>query len=92
MPGAKLSDNFVGAATVGERGQVVIPAEARERTGIKSGDKLLVFIHPAGLGVSFVKLEMMMEAQQDILRLLSEVGGTEADPGQREVGEGDVVA
>ncbi len=32
-----------GIVTVGERGQVVIPAEAREALGIDAGDKLLVF-------------------------------------------------
>ncbi len=32
-----------GTATVGTKGQVVIPAEAREAMGIKTGDKLYVF-------------------------------------------------
>ena len=32
-----------GAVTVGERGQVVIPAELRQAFGIKAGDKLIVF-------------------------------------------------
>ncbi len=32
-----------GAVTVGERGQIVIPAEVRKIYSIKSGDKLIVF-------------------------------------------------
>jgi len=32
-----------GTVTVGERGQVVIPAEVRKSFKIKSGDKLIVF-------------------------------------------------
>jgi AbrB family looped-hinge helix DNA binding protein len=32
-----------GTATVGTKGQVVIPAEARDEMGIKTGDKLYVF-------------------------------------------------
>jgi AbrB family looped-hinge helix DNA binding protein len=32
-----------GAATVGERGQIAIPAEARKALDIASGDKLVVF-------------------------------------------------
>ena len=32
-----------GSVTVGDRGQIVIPAEAREKLSINSGDKLLVF-------------------------------------------------
>ena len=32
-----------GAVTVGERGQLVIPAELRKAISIKSGDQLMVF-------------------------------------------------
>jgi AbrB family looped-hinge helix DNA binding protein len=32
-----------GTATVAERGQVVIPREAREKMNLKAGDKLMVF-------------------------------------------------
>jgi len=32
-----------GAVTVGERGQLVIPAELRKALRIKSGDQLMVF-------------------------------------------------
>jgi len=46
---------FYGATTVGAKGQVVIPAEARKAMNLKNGDKLLVF----GMGcdmVAFTKL------------------------------------
>ena len=33
---------FYGAATVGAKGQIVIPVEARDELGIKSGDKVFV--------------------------------------------------
>jgi AbrB family looped-hinge helix DNA binding protein len=39
MHGKKL----YGTATVGSKGQVVIPAEAREAMGIQTGEKLYVF-------------------------------------------------
>jgi AbrB family looped-hinge helix DNA binding protein len=39
-------DMFYGTATIGERGQVVIPADARKDCDIHAGDKLLVFRHP----------------------------------------------
>jgi AbrB family looped-hinge helix DNA binding protein len=32
-----------GSATVGERGQLVIPSELRKALSIKSGDQLMVF-------------------------------------------------
>ncbi|TFF98574.1 MAG: AbrB/MazE/SpoVT family DNA-binding domain-containing protein [Promethearchaeota archaeon] len=34
---------FFGSTTVGERGQITIPIEAREQFSINPGDKLLVF-------------------------------------------------
>ncbi len=34
---------FYGSVTVSQRGQIVIPAEARRDFGIDAGDKLLVF-------------------------------------------------
>jgi AbrB family looped-hinge helix DNA binding protein len=34
---------FAGAVTVGERGQIVIPAEVRAQLLIGPGDKVLVF-------------------------------------------------
>jgi len=37
--------NFYGLATVGERGQIVIPNEARNKLTIKAGDKLVIFGH-----------------------------------------------
>jgi len=41
---------FYGTTTVGERGQVVIPAQARRELGIDAGDKLLVFQDPVASG------------------------------------------
>lgn len=35
-----------GSTVMGERGQVVIPAEAREEVGIEPGEKLIVFGNP----------------------------------------------
>lgn len=34
---------FYGSTVMGERGQVVIPAEARDEIGIEPGEKLVVF-------------------------------------------------
>ena len=40
-----------GAATVGERGQVVIPAGIRKSFKIKTGDKLIVFAKHEMIGL-----------------------------------------
>ncbi len=54
-------DNFFGAVTVGERGQVVIPAAARKRFRIESGDKLLIMGDPGKRGLMLCKLDTMRE-------------------------------
>ncbi len=51
-PGFHDHRHFHGTTTIGEKGQVVIPAEARKAMGLKSGDKLLVF----GMGKNMVAL------------------------------------
>ncbi len=56
-----IEEMFYGSVTVGERGQVVIPAEARSAQGIASGDKLLVFGHPSRGGVQMVKMSGVAE-------------------------------
>lgn len=55
----KMEDCFYGAATVGERGQVVIPADARAELGIKPGDKLLVMRHPIYQGLMIAKIDAL---------------------------------
>ena len=42
---------FYGATTIGERGQMVIPVEARKDFQITPSSKLLVFGSPGGLMV-----------------------------------------
>ncbi len=57
--GISLDALFYGTATVGERGQVVIPADARKKLGINPGDKVLVLQHPLAQGVMLCKLDAM---------------------------------
>ncbi|AGK55352.1 AbrB/MazE/SpoVT family DNA-binding domain-containing protein [Bacillus sp. 1NLA3E] len=48
-----------GTTSVGERGQVVIPAEAREELNIKPGEKFVVFGDARKGTVILVKSEIM---------------------------------
>lgn len=64
---------FYGAATVGTKGQVVIPVEARDTLGIAEGDKLLAMGTPAGDGVVFIKAGSLEAMMQDIQQSLSEI-------------------
>ena len=51
---------FFGSATVGERGQIVIPADARQKLEIKPGDKLLIFSRfPGPKGLLIMKSEQV---------------------------------
>ena len=51
---APRGKHFFGVVTVGERGQVVIPKEARDIFGISAGDKLLV-LGDEQQGIAIVK-------------------------------------
>jgi AbrB family looped-hinge helix DNA binding protein len=48
-----------GTTSMGERGQVVIPSEAREELGIKAGEKFVVFGDAKRGTVILVKSEIM---------------------------------
>jgi len=62
---ASFSDAFYGTCTVGERGQIVIPAEARAEIGFQAGDKVVIMRHPVHSGVMVFKLDAMREFLDD---------------------------
>ncbi|HEX2950682.1 MAG TPA: AbrB/MazE/SpoVT family DNA-binding domain-containing protein [Armatimonadota bacterium] len=64
-----LEQFFYGSATIGERGQIVIPAEARKDCDIHSGDKLLVFRHPMHPNILILaRIADMQQIQQQLSR------------------------
>lgn len=63
---------LAGTATVGPKGQVVIPAEVRESMGIKSGDKLIALHICPKNAVAFITEE---QAQHLVDKLGSQVSG-----------------
>lgn len=50
-----------GTATVGTKGQVVIPADAREALSIKTGDRLYVVGSKSKEWVGFIKEDQLRE-------------------------------
>ncbi|MEI6040162.1 MAG: AbrB/MazE/SpoVT family DNA-binding domain-containing protein [Candidatus Berkelbacteria bacterium] len=38
-------EKFFGSSVIGERGQIVVPAKAREELDIKAGDEFIFFGH-----------------------------------------------
>ncbi len=56
-----FDQKFFGTATVGEKGQIVIPVEARNDIDLKVGDKLLVVSGPDSRGLFLMKPDMIKE-------------------------------
>lgn len=64
---------FYGSVTVGERGQIAIPAEARRDQGITPSTKLLAFGGQDGQALIFVKAEFVTEFISSVSSALSEI-------------------
>jgi AbrB family looped-hinge helix DNA binding protein len=62
-----------GTATVGAKGQVVIPAEARTELDIKEGDKLIVMGRGPKGGLIFIKAEAVEQMMQNVQSDLAEI-------------------
>ncbi|MBI4927331.1 MAG: AbrB/MazE/SpoVT family DNA-binding domain-containing protein [Anaerolineae bacterium] len=60
---------FYGAITVSDRGQIVIPAEARRDFNIQVGDKLLV-LGDLEQGLALIKASTLLEKQPGLLTIL----------------------
>jgi AbrB family looped-hinge helix DNA binding protein len=61
-----------GTVKVGDRGQVVIPSEARKDLNIKPGDLLLVMAGKNKRGIGMVKADAMKEFVNRIMHGLEE--------------------
>jgi AbrB family looped-hinge helix DNA binding protein len=63
---------FYGATTIGERGQVVIPAEARKDLDLTHSTKLMVFSGgPIGQGLLLLKADTVSEMVARASQMLS---------------------
>jgi AbrB family looped-hinge helix DNA binding protein len=71
-PNPPEGKRFYGAITVSERGQIVIPADARRDFGIEVGDKLLVF-GDLEQGLALMKAARLMEKIPGIMAMLQSV-------------------
>lgn len=78
---AREDPRFYGAVTVSDRGQVVIPAEARRELEIAVGDKMLVMSGPRG-GLMLIKANLvtqMLGQWSGFMRQLEQLGVEELD-------------
>lgn len=71
--------SFYGSATVGERGQVVIPAEARNELGIHAGDKILIMKHPIYKGLMMFKIEHARNFLDEFASMLTRMDETHVE-------------
>jgi len=63
---------FYGATTIGERGQVVVPAEARKDLNLTHSTKLMVFSGgPIGEGLLLLKADTVSEMVARASQMLS---------------------
>ena len=64
----KRDSRLYGTVKVGDRGQVVIPAEARKELDIKPGDLLFVMAGRNRRGIAMVKADAMRELAEKIMQ------------------------
>lgn len=64
-------NKFLWTAKVGEKGQIVIPKEARDVFGIKTGETLLL-LGDREKGIAIAKFEDYMEFANQIFNLKQE--------------------
>lgn len=70
---------FYGAVTVSERGQIVIPAQARRDLNIRPGDKLLVLGDPAQ-GLALATIDRLITNWQGPAAVLEQITEHARDP------------
>jgi AbrB family looped-hinge helix DNA binding protein len=77
-----LEDFFYGIATVGDRGQIVIPAEARKQLDINPGDKLLIVKHPSTDVLAIFKIGVMSEVFESMLDSIERIESQATSSGE----------
>jgi len=66
---------FYGSATVGTKGQIVIPAKLRKDSNIKPGDALIFICGPSEEGFAVVKPEELLRLRKEFERLQEQLTG-----------------
>ena len=79
----KKGKKFYGSVTVSERGQIVIPAEARKDFDIKTGDKLLV-LADLEKGIVFTKANFMLQMMEGTLNAMQKIESIVKPKGNKE--------
>lgn len=67
IPIAPKGKHFFGKVVIGERGQIVIPKEARELFKLKAGSQLIVLGDETQGGMALVSDDTFMDSMREIL-------------------------
>ena len=62
-----MKNKYIGISKVGEKGQIVIPKEAREMFGIKPGDSLVILCDKKK-GIAILKSDVIESSIDDIIK------------------------
>ena len=62
-----MKNKYSGISKVGEKGQIVIPKEAREMFGIKPGDSLVILCDKKK-GIAILKSDVIESSIDDIIK------------------------
>ena len=62
-----MKDKFVGIAKVGEKGQIVIPQEARDMFDIKPGDSVVILCDKSK-GIGILKSEVIQDTLDKVVK------------------------
>ena len=62
-----VKDKFIGICRVGEKGQIVIPKEARKMFGLEAGDSVVVLCDKEK-GMALVKVDAIQEFTDEIMK------------------------
>ena len=65
--GSNREKQIFGVVKIGDKGQIVIPKEAREMFGLKPGDSLLV-LGDKTKGIALVKTKVFDEVVEDVFK------------------------
>ena len=67
--GKQTEKRIFGTAKVGEKGQIVMPKEAREAFGINTGDTMMIF-GDVTCGIFITKAELFEKTANEIIERL----------------------
>jgi AbrB family looped-hinge helix DNA binding protein len=80
-----LKGKIYGVVTIGERGQIVIPADVRKSLKVKPGDKLIVLFNPERKLIRLIPEEdlskLLKQASRFVSRLEKKVSKTKKSRG-----------